>query len=305
MSGLQGSAVLVSALTDLLRAIDGRPVDRAAELASTFLIGFPVDSPALQPDHERALDELVAMVLDQPGSAVVAVVGRASQTGPEANNQALAFDRAETVRAYLLGAGLAPSRVGPTVANGSGRPVIDVPGREAEVNRSVELVIDWRLTIEQPPQPPAPPADASSEWELDLSVTFGADIIVGGQVQIGRLRNVRAGTSKLVTAFLFGVDVGKSVGITVAADVTLPTGTEGSFTMPTPPGPVGYEWFDGRYIRLTASGFSAILGGRESTTIQFENPGGKWPAAETVDYPIGLTLGIGVLAMDGFLNVDL
>ena len=75
--------------------------------------------------------------------------------------------------------------------------------------------------------------------------------------------------------------------------------------MPTPPGPVDFDWFDGRFIILYSVGASAIVGGLELTILEFSNPGGRSPMAAFADYPIGATLGAGATVMIGFFNVDL
>jgi hypothetical protein len=80
---------------------------------------------------------------------------------------------------------------------------------------------------------------------------------------------------------------------------------EGVFSMPDPPGPVDFDWFDGRFIVLTSVGASAIVGGVDVAALRFYNGDGPWPEASFADYPIGLTLGVGGLAMIGHFNVDL
>ena len=42
--------------------------------------------------------------------------------------------------------------------------------------------------------------------------------------------------------------------------------------MPTPPGPVDFDWFDGRFIVLISVGASVIVGGAEFTILGFSNP---------------------------------
>jgi hypothetical protein len=49
---------------------------------------------------------------------------------------------------------------------------------------------------------------------------------------------------------------------------------------------------------------SACPTGVGVATLRFSNPDGPWPAASFVDYPLGLSVGVGGLAMIGFFNVD-
>jgi len=253
-------------------------------------------------EHTDTLSPFIAMLRDYPDSAVVSVIGRASQTGPETTNRQLARDRADRVRAYLIANGVPEDRVGPIVFHGSEEPLVNLPGREDEMNRSVELVIEWvDLDYES-----GFTAGGSTEWQLDLTVTFGgARNDIGGQLQVGTLTNRDTGVSKTVTATILGLDMGASLFVTASADVGLPVGNQGVFSMPDPPGPVDFDWFDGRFIVLFSIGASAILGGVDFAALRFYNGDAPWPEASFADYPIGLTLGIGGLAMAGYFNVDL
>ncbi len=82
-------------------------------------------------------------------------------------------------------------------------------------------------------------------------------------------------------------------------------GNGGVFSMPDPPGPVDFDWFDGRFIVLASIGASAIVGGVDFAALRFYNADGPWPEASFADYPIGVTLGVGGVAMIGYFNVDL
>jgi hypothetical protein len=73
--------------------------------------------------------------------------------------------------------------------------------------------------------------------------------------------------------------------------------------MPTPPGPVGFDWFDGRFIVVTSVEASAVVG-VDHSTVQFRNPEGARPEATFANYPLGLSVGVGGMTLIGFLNVD-
>ncbi|MCW2563290.1 MAG: putative outer membrane protein, partial [Mycobacterium sp.] len=89
--------------------------------------------------------------------------------------------RAGRVRDYLISSGVPEDRVGPVVFHGSEAPLVNVPGQENEMNRSVELVIDWVLDLVDP----SFLAGETMNWNLNLSVTFGVGFGIGGQMQIG------------------------------------------------------------------------------------------------------------------------
>lgn len=118
----------------------------------------------------------------------------------------------------------------------------------------------------------------------------------GGQYQIGQLTNLTTGEHRTVSAAILGLDLGQSLFITAAA-------SGGVFSMPTPPGAVDFDWFDNRFIVLTSVGASAVIGADHST-VRFRNPDGPWPEASFANYPLGLTVGAGGIAMIGFLSVD-
>lgn len=302
MSSQQPPDFVIEKLQNLKQSFAGRRIERKRERTSSYVIGFGPNSSALLAEHTDVLAPWIATLREYPDSAVISVVGHASQTGPEATNRQLARDRADRVRAYLIASGVPEDRVGPVVFHGSEDPLVDLPGREDEMNRSVELVIEWvDLEYES-----AFTAGGTTEWQLDLVVTFGGgESGIGGQMQIGTLTNRTTGAHKTVTANILGLDLGLSLFVTAAADPGLPIGADGEFSMPTPPGPVDFDWFDGRFIVFGSIGGSAIVGGVDIAALRFYNGDGPWPEASFVGYPIGMTLGVGGLAMIGFFNVDL
>lgn len=302
MSSKQPPDFVIEKLQNLKQSFAGRRVERQRERTSSYVIGFGANSSALLAEHGAVLTPWISTLRDYPDSAVVSVIGRASQTGAEATNRQLARDRADRVREYLIANGVPEDRVGPIVFHGSEEPLVNLPGREEEMNRSVELVIEW-VDLEYEP---GFTAGGTTEWKLDLSVTFGGGGKgIGGQMQIGTLTNRNTGARKTVTANILGLDLGMSLFVTAAADVGLPIGTDGEFSMPDPPGPVDFDWFDGRFIVLGSVGASAIVGGADFAALRFHNSDGPWPQATFADYPIGVSLGVGGLAMIGFFNVDL
>jgi OOP family OmpA-OmpF porin len=71
---------------------------------------FDVNSSTLRPAGRATLDRFVGRIKDINPEAVM-VVGHASRPGTEKYNQALSERRADSVKTYLVGAGIAPYRV--------------------------------------------------------------------------------------------------------------------------------------------------------------------------------------------------
>lgn len=299
MSSSQPVYYLTAPLKNLKRTFTGQRVERVEQRTSSYVIGFGVDSSALSAEHTDVLATPITFLRAHPESTVISVIGRASQTGPDANNRQLSRHRADRVRAYLIASGVAEDRVGPVVFHGSEDPLVNVPGREDEMNRSVELVIEWVNVLADA----AFQAGGSMNWKLDLTVTFGLGAGIGGQYQIGTLTNLTTGEHRAVSAAILGLDIGESMFVTAAASGGLPVGNDGEFSMPTPPGAVDFDWFDNRFIVLTSVGVSAIVGADHST-VRFRNPDGQWPEASFANYPLGLTFGAGGMALIGIFFVD-
>lgn len=104
-------------------------------------IQFETGSDKLLPVSFPLLDEIAAVLVDNPQIEVLQIEGHTDSTGGAARNRELSRQRAESVRAYLIGKGIAKGRL---TAKGFGpdRPIAtnDTPeGREA--NRRVEFNI--------------------------------------------------------------------------------------------------------------------------------------------------------------------
>ena len=264
---------------------------------------FDVGQASLKPEHKAKLDELLAFLDEHPDAQIVTITGRASQTGPERNNEQLSFNRAETTRVYLLASGILPSRIGPTIGRGSRLPIVDAAGSEEPMNRSVEIICDWKLELKQVPSISS--SRMSTRWNIDFGATFGVGAaIVAGQVQIGRLTKRTSGESRPVQAFLLGPELGKSLGPVVAASVTVPGFEEGDFETP---GPVDFDYFDGQPIALFPVGGALVVGG-SATKVVFPRGGPHGgiddPSTRFANIDIGFTIGLGGAALFGILNVN-
>jgi len=101
-------------------------------------VNFASGSATLLPESMQVLDSIAGDLLDNPDLAIE-VSGHTDNTGSAATNRRLSKQRAEAVRAYLIGKGIAASRL-TAVGYGPDRPIASnktEDGRAA--NRRVEL----------------------------------------------------------------------------------------------------------------------------------------------------------------------
>jgi OOP family OmpA-OmpF porin len=118
-----------------------KPVTQKVTLSADVLFEF--DRYALKPEGKAKLDELVGQIKGIALEVIIAV-GHTDRIGSEAYNQKLSVRRAKAVRDYLVGHGIAASRV--TVEGfGESHPVASNATAEGRAqNRRVEL----RVTTE-------------------------------------------------------------------------------------------------------------------------------------------------------------
>lgn len=137
-------------LQALLAMLRGGAVDwrRAKAPFSVLLPDFVQNQPGLTPAHERWIEDLAIILLEHPPLEIDLVVGRASQTGSESNNETLSAARASAVADELTRLGVYPPP--PTVGVGSSQPIQNLPGVESELNRSVEIRMWYDLSHHAP-----------------------------------------------------------------------------------------------------------------------------------------------------------
>jgi len=107
--------------------------------AQLYGILFDTDSDHLKDESKPTLDALVATAHDQPTWSF-SIEGNTDNTGTEAHNVALSLNRANSVKAYLVNAGVSANRL-TTEGLGSSHPVASndtALGRSQ--NRRVEVV---------------------------------------------------------------------------------------------------------------------------------------------------------------------
>lgn len=119
-----------------------------------LLYGFAVGKSELLEKHIEILDVVVDVIDPAEGvrsymgelSNFPQIVGRASQTGPEANNVDLSKARADTVAQYIQSNARGIDEPLKTVGLGSSSPIKDRPGEEDEANRSVSFEFFLKYT---------------------------------------------------------------------------------------------------------------------------------------------------------------
>lgn len=103
---------------------------------------FDFNRASLTPGAREKLSRLSGVLLAYPGSYRLQFEGHTDSVGSFEYNQRLSQDRAESVRLYLIGAGVPADRVAAAVGFGETRPVASndtAAGRQ--MNRRVEIVV--------------------------------------------------------------------------------------------------------------------------------------------------------------------
>lgn len=108
------------------------------------VIHFEVDSAEIQERSFSLLDEVAHVLWDHPEIQRVRIEGHTDDTGPRDYNIELSQDRAESVRQYLVDAGIDEERL-EAVGLGPDEPIADNDTPEGrEENRRVEFHIEQR-----------------------------------------------------------------------------------------------------------------------------------------------------------------
>jgi OOP family OmpA-OmpF porin len=118
-------------------------------LSSTELFGF--DSARLTPNQPK-LDEIANALNSAPDVSDITITGYADRLGSAKYNQKLSEERANAVKTYLVGKGIAPTRLN-AVGKGEANPVVECHDKKRadlikclEPNRRVEVE---QITIER------------------------------------------------------------------------------------------------------------------------------------------------------------
>lgn len=260
---------------------------------------FKVNKSIVTPEHERGLRSIASVMARQVFGYIPRIEGRASQTGPEANNVALAQARAEAVRDYLLRHGMQKIQIDKVVGLGSHEPIQNGPGEELGVNRSVYLYysLPAKVVVKKRPMPkPRPKTDdlASNLWAIRLTLSGSAGHAgIGGAFAIGDLKNQLTGITRQGTFQGGGIGVGLQT-----PGVNPSTGVQ-SWSYFSTDAHYRFEDFDGTLCRLTAAG-GGIFIGYAATYISFPNLGAN--SIDVGGWAYG-TVGIDASSNVGWWNV--
>jgi outer membrane protein OmpA-like peptidoglycan-associated protein len=104
-------------------------------------VRFESKLAVIKPESHRLLDSIAAVIKERPNLRRIRICGHTDNLGHRADNLRLSQARAEAVRQYLIGAGVAPGRL-VAIGYGDHRPITSnrtQAGREK--NRRVEFII--------------------------------------------------------------------------------------------------------------------------------------------------------------------
>lgn len=140
-----GARVSIDGTQDGLKHVqrdfeDAAVTDRGIVVTFDSDVLFPLNSSYLTDQAKQELDKLVALLDDYPGASLI-VDGHTDATGTEEYNQWLSEKRAESVKKYAVGRGLAEKRV-TTHGYGQTKPIAANNTKEGrQQNRRVEVTI--------------------------------------------------------------------------------------------------------------------------------------------------------------------
>jgi outer membrane protein OmpA-like peptidoglycan-associated protein len=108
--------------------------------AAVYGIHFDSDSAKLRPDSTPALEAVLGLINNHPGSRWV-IAGHTDNQGDEAHNQGLSQNRSASVIAWLKAHGIDASRLA-SQGFGASRPVADNASANGRaLNRRVEIEV--------------------------------------------------------------------------------------------------------------------------------------------------------------------
>ncbi len=127
----------------VIRSVPRRPsvTIRGEVIRISKQVRFQTDSADLHPDSASLLDEVANVMLTNPQIRRVEIQGHTDNTGGRDRNQTLSQSRAESVRTYLIGVGVASERL-EAKGYGQERPIgPNITGGQRARNRRVEFHI--------------------------------------------------------------------------------------------------------------------------------------------------------------------
>ena len=106
---------------------------------------FGTNDATLSDQDKPLLDDFARVIRESHSQAVITVEGFADPSGPAAHNRRLGLQRAQSVRDYLVGAGIGDARVrAVSYGEDRNRQVQEgAVGEAGQANRRVSLVVDY------------------------------------------------------------------------------------------------------------------------------------------------------------------
>jgi outer membrane protein OmpA-like peptidoglycan-associated protein len=138
----QVSKLETQSIADSAEVAENEPVEEFIPLPENLIIHFAFDRSDFKPEEEtlRFLSECKAYFEKEP-LTMLDITGHADATGTATYNQALGMRRAENVKSYFVGQGIASEMI-ETSSTGESEPVADnaTPQGRAK-NRRTEIFI--------------------------------------------------------------------------------------------------------------------------------------------------------------------
>ncbi|MEO5338338.1 MAG: OmpA family protein [Magnetospirillum sp. WYHS-4] len=136
----QAPGAPVTLTDEQIRVLFGQALDAQPPRPSSYLLYFETGSPeptaASRAELEKALRDAAARRLPE-----VDAIGHTDRVGDAAGNFRLGFERAATVREFLIRGGI-PSAAIETRSHGEGDPLVKTPDETPEPrNRRVEIMV--------------------------------------------------------------------------------------------------------------------------------------------------------------------
>jgi outer membrane protein OmpA-like peptidoglycan-associated protein len=117
---------------------------------------FASGKSELLPIAREKLDQVAKALMDASSGDTFVIEGHTDSQGSDQANQALSQARADAVRSYLVGAGVAPDKIR-SVGRGESQPVASNDSPEGRANnRRVEIVVQNAAQAAQQPSPARP-----------------------------------------------------------------------------------------------------------------------------------------------------
>lgn len=117
-------------------------------LESDTLFSFGrADFAGLQGEGQRQLNRIAERLSNTPEAGRITITGHADQIGSASANKRLSLERAQTIRTYLIGKGIAPELV-EAIGAGSERPLVQCADQMSRSERIRCLAPNRRVEIE-------------------------------------------------------------------------------------------------------------------------------------------------------------